>query len=393
MPTIGKTPIPKREIHDVLDSSKLQTFIECPRKYFFQQILGWQKKNLSVHLFFGSAWHEALEHLMNHGYDMSEVQVAYEKFKEIWEEEKPDDPLWEAHYAKNPSSALKGLTEYAEKWSSQDDFETLFTEVAGTVPIMDDKLIHWKVDASIKDSDGWISSLEHKTTGRNSSSWRNKWRMKTQTGTYHHALNALHQMGVFDEYDPRGVKGVKINGTVFRKNDREFLRIPVRRSDDAMQMWLWETRHYVQQLRWNMEELAECSKSDQVMVAFPRNAESCTKFGCAFPGLCHNWANPLRHCERGAPKDYEEDFWDPRRQEEEANQKVDLTDEQDPMKENEQRQERKDSDTEQDWVADKSSDERGGDSEEAGRDDAESETDSERGQTGGDDSHLIDIDI
>lgn len=393
MTTIGKTPIPKREIHDVIDSSKLQTFIECPRKYFFQHILGWQKKNLSVHLFFGSAWHEALEHLMNHGYEMSEVQIAYEKFKEIWDEEKPDDPLWEPHYAKNPSSALEGLVEYAEKWKRQDDFETLFTEVAGTIPVMDDQLIHWKVDAIIRDVDGWIWSLEHKTTGRNSSSWRNKWRMKTQTGTYHHALNGLYHLGIFDEFDPRGVKGVKINGTVFRKNDREFLRIPVRRSDDAMQQWLWETKHYIQQLRWNMQELAECSKSDQVMVAFPRNAESCTKFGCSFPGLCQNWANPLRYCKRGAPKDYEEDFWDPRRQEEEANQKVDLTDEQDPMKENEQSNTAGGESRDESTETDSSEGLVSGAEEDTESDESEREDEGSRGQVGGDNPHLIDIDV
>lgn len=43
------------------DSTSLGLFKECPRKYYYQIILGWQPKHQSVHLKFGQLYHSGME--------------------------------------------------------------------------------------------------------------------------------------------------------------------------------------------------------------------------------------------------------------------------------------------------------------------------------------------
>ena len=73
-------PVPKHDSWNVLDSTKIQSFMDCPRGFFFSYILGWRKEEPSIHLIFGSAWHDAMEHLANNGYGKASVEEAYEKF-------------------------------------------------------------------------------------------------------------------------------------------------------------------------------------------------------------------------------------------------------------------------------------------------------------------------
>jgi hypothetical protein len=299
-------PVPKHNSWFVLDSTKVQAFMDCPRGFFFNYIMGWRKKESSIHLIFGSAWHDAMEHLLNNGYSGKSVAEAFDKFCDTYGEYYPiGSPMDDLNAPKNSANALTALIKYAKTWS-HDSFETLYTEIAGSVPISPSHIMYFKLDALIKDTDGRYWSLEHKTTGRLTQSWKDSWELKTQVGTYNHVINCLVQ--------PENVGGVIINGAVLRKGDNEFLRIPIRRSHDAMSMWLWETKHYVDMIEWNLRELAEVKESDPVMTCFPRNGESCSKFGCRMGGLCNMWANPIRMQDR-RPIEYGQDFWDPTRAE------------------------------------------------------------------------------
>lgn len=301
---IGKSGIPHRDTFDVLDSSKIQTFQDCPRKFFFRHILGWRSTEPNIHLVFGSAWHEAMEHLLLNGYSTKDVQQAYNRFMDVYNEEYPEEWLAPDHRAKNPGRALEALVNYTEEWKTDHrDFDVLYTEIAGTAPISEEDLIHFKIDTIIENREG-VWTLEHKTTGRNSQSWRNKWELITQIGTYIHALYCL--------FPEEKVQGATINGTVIRSKDEDFLRIPVRKKQKEMEFWLWETRNYIQQIKLNMEWLAECSPSDQIMAAFPRNPQSCTKYsGCPFVEYCSHKCNPLKYQEQ-PPQGMKREFWDPR---------------------------------------------------------------------------------
>lgn len=296
-------PVEYHETFDVVDSSKIQCFMDCPRKFFFRYVLGWTSEEPNIHLVFGSAWHEAMEHFMNNGLKKEQIFLAFDKLRKKYKEEYPNEFMEPDHYAKNLDNGLEALGEYARQWRPVDEFDTLYTEISGSVPITEEILLFVKLDTIVRETDGSIWSMEHKTTGRKTQSWMNKWTSKIQTGSYSHFLNILY---------PDDFEGIKINGSILRKKNNEFLRIPVRLNTKQMNQWLWEVRHWVEQIRWNYRELAKASKEDDVLRAFPRNTESCCKFGCDHPELCNLMSNPLRRMEE-PPLGYKKEFWDPRK--------------------------------------------------------------------------------
>jgi len=186
-----------------------------------------------------------------------------------------------------------------------DEFEVLYTEIAGTVPLTEDRKLHFRQDAICKGKHTYgYFSLEHKTTGSSiSRSWTQQWPLKTQVGCYTHVLYCL--------FPSEEVYGVRINGAGFLKTKFSFERIPIAKTKNSMQVWLWNTLFWLDQIQWNMELLNECKESDEVMMAFPMNTESCSKyFGCPYHDFCLAWHNPLKNCDE-VPMGMKQEYWDP----------------------------------------------------------------------------------
>jgi len=316
---IGQTGIRATDTMFILDSSKIQQLMDCPRGFFFSHILGWQSERTSIHLVFGSAWHEAMEHLLLNGSSKASIMEAHDKFMEVYTEEYGSDPFLDEHYSKNPGNALKALAEYVSTYKVDPD-QTIYTEIAGAAPIRQDRAIQFKMDAILRhpphhEEAGKYFSLEHKTTSRKTKSWQEKWSYKFQVGTYLHALHCWVE-------DLELIDGITINGSIFRKNDVEHLRIPIRKTQQQMLEYLYEANYWWDFYEEQCRKLAQVTPSDKVMVAFPRNTESCSKFGCKFPGLCNSRPNPCR--DLTTPNGYKVDYWDPRRKREEAKHVMDL---------------------------------------------------------------------
>ena len=311
---MGKSGVAFHPSMDIHDASKVQTFMDSPRKYFFKFILGWEPEGSNVHLVFGSAWHEAMEHLLlslngDDPYSNRAIIEAWDKLHAVFSASFPNEMSWGDHGAKEPGNALKALTEYTQKWIGDiKRYRTLFTEVAGSVPISDenDRVIYYKLDSVLEDLDkNGIRSEEHKTTGRLTQAWRDQWEIILQPMIYNHALRSI-----FQDYN---VLGVTINGAILRKKGNEFLRFPVAKSDAMMSEGLWKLNHYLDMIEWYTQNMMETSPEDDVMPAFPCNGTSCSKFGCAFSSFCGHWANPLQHADN-PPLGFTRKFWDPMRQ-------------------------------------------------------------------------------
>lgn len=58
------------------DSTSLGLLKECPRKYYYEIILGWRPRATSVHLIFGQAYHAALEHYDHHAASLGKLGGA-----------------------------------------------------------------------------------------------------------------------------------------------------------------------------------------------------------------------------------------------------------------------------------------------------------------------------
>lgn len=302
--------IEKHDTWEILDSTKIKSYLECPRQYFFEYILGWRPVEPNIHLEFGKAWHLAMEHLLTHGYEEESVIEAFTLFHNHYREH--FGPSMDEVYApKNPETAFRALAAYANRYAVEDKGEkVLYTEIAGTVPIRPDKehfnVVHFRMDSIIQKEDGLYRSREHKTGSNMSRQWADQWALDIQTGIYNHVLYCL-----FPESD---VWGVEINGSFFKKKECTFMRVPARRTKRMMSAWFQIVCDTAMRIEEDIERL-ELGEEDDVMVAFTPNPTNCTKyFGCRYHPYCIAWANPLQKVDY-IPDDMCISFWDPRDEE------------------------------------------------------------------------------
>ena len=301
--------IQEHETWQVLDATKMQTYMRCPRKFFYSYVLGWKSELPSNALVFGSGWHHAMEVLLDMGYTAEACAkaftVAESHIREFF------SPEWDHSNApKNPANLFRALPQYCNTYAD-DDFSVEHIEVAGSVAIGENKLLHFKTDAICRDHRG-VFSLEHKTATRLSPSWMAQWRQKMQIGVYSHVLYCM--------YPEDEVYGVIINGAFFSNEpkragsrDNEFRRIPCRRTLQFMEGWLAETEDIFDAVQRDYQKLSESTEEDSVMRCFNRNTEACTDYGqCPFLDYCTTWNNLLQHADE-PPMGMTVDHWDPRK--------------------------------------------------------------------------------
>jgi len=291
------------ETHQIIDSSKLQEYMTCPRKYFYRYMLGWSGTGSNIHLIFGEAWHRALETVLNEGYNEKAVKLGMAKFLDYYRQYYTED-MDSQFRPKDPVSAYMALMEYIKHYED-DDFTVLYTEVHGTVPITENQMLTMRIDAVCMDKEDKVFVLEHKSGSYRGGTWTNQWFLKTQVGAYIHALYCL--------FDPKNVYGLIINGTFFYKTKTEFERVRIRKHKRMMQIWLDNVSYYMKQIKENTELMYEEQGQDNpIMKSFPMNTESCTKWNrtCMFHDFCSIWENPLKRCAT-VPQGFVERWWNP----------------------------------------------------------------------------------
>lgn len=293
----------------IKDSSKLIAYASCARSYMYRYIFGWTLDSENVHLHFGKCWHLAMEHLFNNGlgdasYEQA-VQILTDKYREAFPEVTDME-----RSPKTPGHARLALAMYCKEYKHKDHFEVLYTEIAGTVPIGNEKHLHFKMDSIVKDLDNnnLVKSLEHKTGSQNSQQWRDSWKLSIQTGTYNHVL--------YCAYPENEVWGVEINGAVFTKGKiAEFPRIPARRTAKMMDVWLHTVNNLVDRIEQDTDIIMGCSEDDQVLRAFPPTFTACSNYkGCPYFNFCMTRPNPLQDLGEDVPEGFRVEYWDPSKQ-------------------------------------------------------------------------------
>lgn len=288
------------ESWDIHDATKIQKYQDCPRSYFYQFVLGWRPEAPNIHLKFGSAWHLAMEHLILNGYGDLSILEAYNKMETYYRQFFPE-LLDAANHPKTPAMALVALFEYVKTYAGEV-FQPLYTEIAGTVYLTDDISLHFRMDSILDTPDG-IKSREHKTGSQDSRPWRDQWSLKMQTGVYNHVLYCL--------FPSDKVWGVEINGMIFSAKNTKPVRVPARRTLQAMEVWYWNTIWWVEEIKKDFERLMNCSENDTILKCFKMNTENCTKyFGCGYYDFCIAWPNPLARCNE-VPMRMKVEYWDP----------------------------------------------------------------------------------
>jgi hypothetical protein len=185
------------------------------------------------------------------------------------------------------------------------------TEISGSCPINLSEggewhnLIHFRIDAVLRHKlMDFIMVREHKTATANSRQFVNQWMLDVQPGTYTHALYCM--------YPAEKVWGVEINALFYKKTMLEFMRIPVRKTQAIMQVWLNIVKRAVYEYRISLDDLdTYCKEDDETFTAFPLNPRSCTKYyGCAYHDFCLSWPNPLQRIYE-LPQGFRIEHWDP----------------------------------------------------------------------------------
>lgn len=299
----AQLPIPSHETFNILDSSKLKEFMDCPRKYFFHYVLGWQPDKPNNHLEFGTAWHAALEHLALKGYTELELKEAFKLFLLSYREHFP--PESDGDMApKDPGNAATALWQYANIYN-KNNYEVLYTEISFKVPIDDEGTeLTGRIDRIYRDKEtGKVYAMDHKTSKKVDKLWEEQWDLDQQMGTYYHAMLCCT--------NPEDFGGVVVDGSFFKKGGNEFKQKVVKKIMEMSDAWLSDTKYWVGNLKAEFVKLAADSQEQPKMRSFPRNPQSCTKyFGCEYRHLCSVWPNPLTRCDT-PPPGFKQEWWDP----------------------------------------------------------------------------------
>jgi PD-(D/E)XK nuclease superfamily len=314
--------IPHDPSWDVIDPSKLTTYLECPRKFFYSHLLGWSSTRPNVHLTFGTAWHAAVEYLLNTGYGKEQVEEAaflfLQKYREVFNSDWDD-----INEPKSASNGMAGIMEYANRFRSDaEKYEVIATEVGGIVLIGPDKPMAFRIDAVMAENESSrVIALDHKTSQYKTNFWGESWNLSTQMLTYLHVLYCM-----FGEVENR-VKGIRIRGAWFYKAKAPvFDETIVEKTYPQMQNWLASINIWYDTLKADFKILQNNeSVEESVMFAFPMNEKSCFLYNrpCAYFDYCNSWSNPLQKCDM-PPTEFEVKYWNPLA-DEKIKHKVDLT--------------------------------------------------------------------
>ncbi len=310
-PKGAKFPVEYHETWDVVDSSKLTTYMTCPRKFFFNYVLGWDSIFPNRHLIFGRAVHKAFEYLLVQPEPTAQViQTAYELFLEDYRREYTveDD---EFNKPKNPDSVLLLLLKYVDTYRKEWETEkVLHTEVAGIVPVSEEDFLNFRIDI-IREGENGIYVMDHKTTSYFNEPWMGQWELAIQVFVYIHFL--------YSHYPIEKIYGMLINGIALAKRKVmspdaiSFQRVKIRKTMKQLDDGLKTVSHYIQSLKKDYLKLAEAKSTENSMKCFPRNPEGCTKYFrlCKYHDICTSCTNPLQIADE-APDGFERRFWDPR---------------------------------------------------------------------------------
>lgn len=322
--------IPNHPSWEIVDSSKMDDYETCHRRFFYAHVLGWRLDIPNHDLYFGECWHIAREYQLIHGYE--QIEGAFNAFLTHYRKQFP--PQTDVnHRPKTPEAVNQALVNFGVTYFNDlDENELLrnpqtnepFTEISGTVPIDERRVLYFRMDSLLqRKSDGMIFSWDHKTTKGNYityPSWDQQFYLSIQNGTYTHCMYCI--------FDPSQVLGVEFCGvgfTYLKRNQEyrsELKRVPAFKTPEQMNVWLWTVIDLYNDIERDFDRLSHCKEGDEVMMAFPINPGGCTKYrGCEFHDFCMLWDNPLRHCQE-PPMGFRQEYWDPR--EKDARNKMEL---------------------------------------------------------------------
>lgn len=304
------------------DNTRLSDYRRCPRYYYFRHVRHWTTDAPALALIFGGAWHAAMDviwaELPNGTPRLKVAAMASVAFDQYWVEagmpppEEIDYALEQQLAPRTPRGAQEMILGYIEARGpalERGDFDVACIERPFMVPLSetDEGLFYiGKIDKTVRRRDRLLG-IEHKTTtaysksGKFRSTFLDSFSPNSQVYGYVFALTMM--------YGER-VQGVWVDAALVHKVEEAFTFIPVEIRRNQLDMWLWETRSWIERLEQDLAALERVDPRSPHMGAFPRNTNSCFDFNksCTYLDQCKAWPNPHG---KPTPPGFIEQPWDP----------------------------------------------------------------------------------
>jgi hypothetical protein len=320
------------ETDRLYDNTRLSDYDRCPRYYYYRHHKGWSiDAPPGKALAFGASWHEGMDVIWQSllkddatkEYSVEDRSVekvaldAQAAFQRMWTDEWGFDPAPDPDDKRDFRHAMTAAEMYYEYIDKRSDLfmrsDIFLIEVEKTfvVPLdpTDASLFYvGRMDKVFRLGDQVLIG-EHKTTSAYDA--KRKFRPgfiesfspNSQVDGYIYAGNILW---------PGDFTGVWVDASLVHKTVHDGHQfIPIQRTREQIESWLWETRAKIADLERDRKVTdSDLAKEATYLPAYRKNPGRCWDFASSCPYLecCKMWGNPER---QEKPVGYKEDFWSP----------------------------------------------------------------------------------
>lgn len=272
----------------VWDSTMLGLLKECPRKFKYIIIDGWQSRSFSSHLMFGLAYHSVLEHYdkdISQGFSHEEALANATLFAMNYgtRDEAGNFVPYDRHFTNEPTKTRETLLRttiwYLDHFA-KDPLKTV--QLASGKPAVE---LSFKLNLDLFSPDGQpfllAGHLDRLVEQDGAFYFLDR---KTTKGAldirYWKQYTPHNQMSLYDFATQHILAGKSLGGIIdaaqIGVNFSRFSRLPVHRTPGQRLEWLKETYYWL--------GLATTFATDE---HWPMNEKSCSNFGgCEFRDIC-----------------------------------------------------------------------------------------------------------
>lgn len=270
------------------DSTMLGLLKECPRKFQYIILEGWQSNGFAAHLEFGIAYHKALEEYDKHkaaGLDHDQATIETVRFCMSYGSRDENGRFipYDAQFTKEPSKTrdtlLRSVLWYLEHF--EDDPARTLVLADGTPAVE----LSFKINTDLQTPDGQpfllCGHLDRVVDldGHNYVTDR-KTTKSAITPRYWAQFTPNNQMSLYFMAGQlvlnKPIKGILIDAVEIGAGYSRFQRHPVYRTPGQQEEWLRDT------YTWIMIAMQYATEGH-----WPMNDKSCSNYGgCEFRGIC-----------------------------------------------------------------------------------------------------------
>lgn len=311
------------------DNTKIKDYLRCPRYYYFRHVRHWRSQGWAAPLVFGLGIHKAMEYMNikakdlmdNHGAESKDwddfikgeqgesfVSGAIINFLSVWDEDPPppDYPL----KARNPDKAAAIIQEYPLRYNLFQH-KIISIEKPFLISLEDADYCGRKDREVIREGLGVVVD-DYKTT-YTLSRFGEKFMPDRQMMGYTLAGKIQHETSS----SPEKFWGAYVTGILVQMSKVDFLDVPLKLNNNALEFWVWETLYYINQINTELEILYELRESGKVkqlnfLPCFPTDDNRCWDWNrqCQYNRECLV-GNPERLAD--SPGGFVKDKWDPKK--------------------------------------------------------------------------------